>query len=176
MPGVRLEPVRELGSNQTMSWVQALQQRVRLGMVAGNISDQEFSNMLSEKSIALLAYWPVMPPDPAQIRIIANFLGLTASWLLEVTHYRPDYAHACFDELWPEYEGRIPLDQNKAWEHVSRLREFKSQPMEIVKDDIRLILDGLCRPSEHQGYCRYPDCICGPRCHATGEMRGPEGW
>jgi hypothetical protein len=185
VPGVRLEPVRELGGRvkrmreSAVDWRATLVAKVRIELVRAQLDEQTFSSLLSEHDVLPIAFWGSIPPDADAIWKTAQLLGENASSLFEGTPYHVEHARACFEEIWPKYSTQVQMNREEAWKYVAG-REFRSGGTAGLRREIELMLYGLVPPtagSGISGFCpRYPDCNCnGPRCPLTGRMMGPEG-
>lgn len=154
--------------------------RIKESIGNANKSEQVFLNMLAERGAkSAYPFWSVMMPPSADIWIAASILGCQASYIFELTPHKEDFARAYFDERWPEFKAKSPLNKESTWNQITIGREFKSQKTSDIRRDIELIIDGLQSPQNKtcRSLCQFPDCTCTPgRCHVTGEMRGPESW
>ena len=147
--------------------------------------EYEFSRLLVERGAQLpLHLWDNITPPSKDIWLASELLApmSEASELFELTEYRTDLAWAYFKKVLPEYQDRIQMNEQAAWQHITTLRDFKRQSTDELKQDIRTLLEGLVPPSPGSAgriTCSYPDCNgfgCGLRCGITGEFRGSESW
>ena len=115
--------------------------------------------------------------EPGDIILIATFLEVRASHLLQATSYKESYVRALFEETWPDHKDTVGASKEEVWNIVVKDWQRRGEsPHAGVEQNMELILDGLRPPDRSTVACQYPDCPSTGRCHITGHMLEPGDW
>ena len=114
--------------------------------------------------------------DPGDIGPVAEFLGLSASHLLEVSPCSdPEYARAVFDELLPRHNLPPEMTPDDIWRYVEDSVEFRGESRLGIRNQVGLVLQALMPPPQYfNAPCDPLSCdhaMCATRCRKTGHHR-----
>ena len=104
--------------------------------------------------------------EPADVILLADFIGMEPSRLFERTKYTEHLVRAIFKERWPVYKSKVNINYDAAWEKVWEGTDFKGEiGGAAIRRNVNLILDGLCPPSSLSDLsCEPLECAeCGAR-------------
>ena len=140
------------------------------------IDDSHLRELMFDRDLTYHPMYVDSLASPDDIHTIAEILQVPSSRLFEATTYIGDLIKALFEEKWPQYENRVSISKEDAFNRVMESEYRWNSSDSPIRNQVELVLKALESPSERRDSCQYPDCeYCTGRCRVTGYMIGPEG-